>query len=208
MAEKNYFKSHGITPSQFSEILSRTPNLKGCSDGILGEELGVKAHLERLKDVTEIKKIPDSDPKQGDWEFKYKGIPLTIESKTIVKDGLKKIGDGFTGICRPRKRSYRHVTLQSGQQRYTDCLTVGEFDILAVDMHAGLGIHKCVFTLNRNLPHVDSIRYSDEEKLLFLKTRVRISFPLPDNSIWTTSLKEVLEQLYKERTNLQLELFK
>jgi hypothetical protein len=194
-----YWEEHGITARQFSNLIYRTPNLKGCTDGIMGEEFGVRVALENIKDVSDIRKIPDTDELQGDWEFKYKGLFLTIESKNVVKSKLRITSDGFRGHSLTMKSRSRPIMLSSGTIVESRHLIYGAFDILGVDMFAGLKTHTCIFALNRDLPQSTAKKISDEERRISIKLQTQVTWPLPAVTFWTTDLESLLERLYRER---------
>lgn len=196
-----FWERHGLSAEDFSALIEKTPNLKGCADGIIGEDC-IRKELASIKHVTNICKIPDSNPKKGDWSFMYKDEEFSIESKNIVKKELKITDTGFTGICQPRERSSRILVLPSGLEFKTDCLTTGKFDILGIDMYNGLGHHKCLYVLNRDLPLVEADRYPSEAKRILIKPRFKVTWPLPDGTRATTNLEKLLKILYKDRKDI------
>jgi hypothetical protein len=196
-----FWERHGLSAEEFSNLIEKTPNLKGCADGIIGEDY-IRRDLSAIKHVSNVCKIPDSNPKKGDWLFTYRGEEFSIESKNITKKDLKITDSGFTGIAMPRERSTRLVVLPSGVEFKTDCLTTGKFDILGIDMFNGLYEHKCLYILNRDLPLVRAARYSDEAKRLLINPRYKVEWPLPTGSKATTNLEKLLKILYKERQNI------
>lgn len=110
-------------------------------------------------------KIPDRDDRKGDFEVEVHGRILTVESKSLSSHGYREehIEGGYSGVVSIKATD----SWDDPDAGRTTCLPPGQFDILAISLHAAEGEWRFCFIWNRDLP-----RSVENPNLLATKFRV------------------------------------
>ena len=129
------FKDWDLKPDELNEIVNANPSLRGFLFGYVGE---YKVRHIWLSDnrISEVVKYDNHDRKRkSDIVITYKGVPISIEVKSLQTRTIKKEKDG-TLVARFQcdASDSRNVSLPNGETLKTTCLVVGEFDLLAINI--------------------------------------------------------------------------
>jgi hypothetical protein len=142
-----------FTNDELEEVISSNPNLRGYLQGYLAE-VALKKQLLEIEGVSEVIKIPDHDEERGDLRVTYKGLPLTIEVKSIKTDSVRKdvLHDTWQGTVTIKSSDKREVEVEGLGLINSSHLIRGQFDILAISCYAVSGQWEFVFMDNDHLP--------------------------------------------------------
>jgi hypothetical protein len=149
--------------------------------------------------VTSVTKIPDRDAEKGDFKVVYKGVPMTIECKSVTTSSVREdvLTQNWQGSVLVKNTDKREVTVEGIGTFQTTKLTRGQFDILAVCCFAVSGEWDFVFLENRFIPSAD-------ESYDLLKTQFTIN-PSTTPGL-THNLTKLLEKTLEIKAQaLQLE---
>jgi hypothetical protein len=89
------------------------------------------------------------------------------------------------------------VTLPNGAKLETTCYVVGEYDVLAVSLHAFTGKWRFAFKENSKLQRTASKKYAEKERQYLLATLETIHFPL--DPTWTDDFDAILESVRQQK---------
>src|SRR5579859_3234707 len=78
----------GFTMEDIQEMIDENPSLRGYLQGYLAER-ALKRQLLQVPGVTSVRKIPDQAETKGDFEIIYRGVSITIESKSVATNSIK-----------------------------------------------------------------------------------------------------------------------
>lgn len=142
-----------FSKEEIDEVISENPSLRGYIQGYLAE-VALKKQLLLLDNVTEVTKIPDKSEEKGDLKVIYKGLPITVEVKSLLTrsikaDTLHETWEGTVGIKNSDKRELQVEGL--GTIHATN-LVRGEFDVLAISCYAVSGLWDFVYMENEYIP--------------------------------------------------------
>lgn len=135
---------------------------------------------------------------KGDFQFGYRDETVRLEVKCLDTPMVR--GDavaGYTGTFQCNASDTRSVHLPNGSTVVTNCLVAGEFDVLAVCLHAFGGEWKFGFALNRELPRSTWRAYTHEQQAYLLKSTMKITWPLEPP--FSDDLVAVLDDLVRIR---------
>lgn len=137
---------------ELESIIEENPSLRGYLQGYLAE-YALKKQLIEISGVTKVVKIPDHDPEKGDLKVTYKGIDITIESKSVRTDSIREdvLNDTWQGSVGIRSSDKKLVTGVDGEC-HTTSLERGKFDILAISCYAVSSKWEFLFMENEHLP--------------------------------------------------------
>lgn len=143
----------GFSMQDLEDMVNENPSLRGYIQGYLAERR-LKVQIEALPDVTSVEKIQDSSDEKGDFKVIYKGVPITIESKSVATDSVKEdiLTQTWQAKVRVKNSDRREVVIEGFGTINTSCLTRGQFDILAISCFAVSGEWDFLFIENRYLP--------------------------------------------------------
>ena len=86
------------------------------------------------------------------------------------------------------------MEFDDGTTLSTTCLLVGEFDILAVNCRAFTDDWDFVFALNGELKRSNYKKYTQEQRDNLIKSMQYMTWPLEENSIFTTDFQQILDR--------------
>lgn len=181
----------GIATENIADMIDENPALRSYLMGYFSEFHFTRT-LSSLKAVTSFRKIPDHDDQHGDYEVIYRGVPLTIEVKSISGKKLSAdLGNGSWegNVCIKR---FKNTTNTSTH------IPVGTFDILAINCFSVSGNWDFLYLENHQIPTAKS-------KPDFLTTSLKVN-PVTTEGI-QSDLLIVLESAYRRKTSAQLQLF-
>lgn len=145
-----------FTEEEIEHVINENPSLRGYLQGYLAE-VAFKKQLSRLEHVTEVIKIPDQSPEKGDFKITYKGIPITIEVKSLLTKSIKAdtLHDTWQGVVGIKNGDKRELEVEGYGVIRTMSLVRGGFDILAISCYAVSGKWDFVFMENEYIPPKD-----------------------------------------------------
>lgn len=184
-----------FTEEEIDSVIYDNPNLRGYLQGYLAE-VALKKQLMLLEDVTNVEKIPDRAVERGDLRVVYKGVPLTIEVKSIKTDSVKQdtLHDTWQGTVSCKSSDKRSIEVQGVGTVQSSSLIKGGFDILAISCYAVSGKWDFVFIDNEYLPPKD---YQVPE---LIKTSFIIN---PETTpCLNTSMVDILEYVYNKKQSI------
>jgi hypothetical protein len=167
-------------------------------------------------EISNVTKYDDHDrAKKGDIAFDYRDYTFTVEVKSLQTASMKP--QKRSGKAKPYFQcdasDSRLITLPNGEKKQTTSLIKGQFDLLAVNLHAFKGDWFFAFADNRDLPTVAENRgaeknYSEYERGVLLKGTMFIDNP-PTHPYYEDPMP-ILDELVRRRmearipTNTQL----
>jgi hypothetical protein len=180
-----------FTIDDLNHLMDTNPYLRGYLHGYLGE-LALTRQLQGLPGVDSVLKIPDADLRKGDLEVVFKGVPITIECKSIGMDSVKPDlpNDSWVGYACMKNSDSRSVQIH-GQERRIVNVDKGRFDILAVNCFAVSEKWDFVFIENKFLLERD-------EAPGFITSNVRIN-PI-DTPGLSTDILSLLQKVFEQKT--------
>lgn len=153
---KNMSILSGFSKEEIEDVITENPSLRGYLQGYLAE-VSLKKKLLSIEHVTEVTKIPDQAPEKGDLKVIYKGIPITIEVKSLLTKSVKAdvLHDTWQGTVGIRNSDSREIDVEGlGTIKATNLLR-GEFDVLAISCYAVSGEWDFVYMENEFIPPRD-----------------------------------------------------
>ena len=189
----------GLTVDDLTTLIHSNPSLRGMVIGYAAEQK-LQVYLQSIEEITYIGKPDDHDRQnKGDHVIRYRGHQLTIESKSLQTRLVTQHGDIWRGRAQVDASDRRTVILADGSALDTTLLTVGEFDVLAVNCFAfGLGWN-FVFAKNVDLPRSRFRNYADAVRQQLIASLVPVSWP-PEPP-FTDNLLTVLDDMISETGN-------
>ncbi len=167
-----------ITAEELSEIVAENPSMHGLMFGYVAEYKLKKMWLQR-REVTGLTRPRSHDRKsKGDFRFQYRGRSVTVEVKCLDTPKVKYKDGVYQGTFQCNASDSREVVLPNRRRLTTNCLVVGEFDLLAVCLFAFGGQWKFAFALNSDLPRTTWRGYTTAQQKYLLKSAMPISCPL------------------------------
>ena len=188
-----------LTIGELTRLIHDNPSLRGMVVGYAAEQK-LQTYLQSNDEITYIGKLDDHDRQnKGDHVIQYRGHRLTIEIKSLQTGMVTRDGDIWRGRAQVDASDRRTVILADGSSLDTTLLTVGEFDVLAVNCFAFGRGWNFVFAKNEDLPRSRYRNYSDEARNQLLASLVPVSWP-PEPP-FTDTLLAVLDDLINDRGN-------
>jgi len=162
---------------ELTVLLDDNPSLRGMLFGYVAEH-HLRQLLKRSREVTDISKKDDHDrKKKGDLIVTYKGRGFKLECKSLQTNSIRQVGDVFMGKVQCDASDRRTVTLANGATLEKTCLLAGEFDILAVNLHAIRDDWHFIFAKNVDLPRSRYKQYTEQQRSQLLATLIEVSWP-------------------------------
>ncbi|CAL9291351.1 hypothetical protein SUDANB66_01893 [Streptomyces sp. SudanB66_2053] len=178
-----FLEDWDLSYDEINELLTDNPSLRSFVMGYAAEVKCRNMYFGRHPEVTDIYKPDDHDrTEKGDLIVTYRNHRFAVEVKSIQ-----------TVSMNPRKRSgkiepsyqcdasdRRLVIFPDGSSVETTALLVGEFDIVAVNIHAFTGEWDFVFAKNEDLPTMDGAtrgaakNYTHYQQKRLIKTSISI----------------------------------
>jgi len=198
LSHASLLKRWSLTEKELTELVDENPSLRGILLGYVAEK---KFHDNFLDhpEISEKGKDDDHNRKlKGDRRIVYKGLPFTIEVKSLQTNLVKKLGDDeWLGKAQVDASDSRNVILPDGSTLKTTCLLRGEFDILAVNCFAFGEEWRFAFALNEELPQNTYKKYTPYQQKHLLPTLIGVEWPL--KAPFTDDLFKLLDRLLKQR---------
>ncbi len=167
-----------ITAEELSEIVAENPSMRGLMFGFVAEYKFKKEWLLR-PEITNLTTPRSHDRRaKGDFCFEYRGHGITVEVKSLDTPKVRHQGEIYEGTFQCNASDSREVVLPNKKKLTTNCLVVGEFDLLAVCLFAFGNRWKFAFALNRDLPRTTWRGYTSTQRKYLLKSAMAISWPL------------------------------
>ena len=186
----------GLTVTELTVLIHENPSLRGMVVGYAAERK-LQDYLQSRDDITYIGKPDDHDRQnKGDHVIQYQGHQFTIEIKSLQTRLVTQDGDIWRGRAQVDASDRRTVILADGSTLETTLLTVGEFDVLAVNCFAFGQGWNFVFAKNEDLPRSRYRNYTDEVRRQLIASLVSVSWP-PEPP-FTDDLLIVLDDLIND----------
>ena len=188
-----------LTVDELTRLIHDNPSLRGMVIGYAAEQK-LRANWLSSSEITYIGKPDDHDRRnKGDHVIQYRGHQFTIEIKSLQTRMVVKDGDIWRGRAQVDASDRRTVILADGNALETTLLTVGEFDVLAVNCFAFDQGWNFVFAKNEDLPRSRYRNYTDEVRSQLLASLVSVSWP-PEPP-FSDNLLTVLDSLISGRVS-------
>lgn len=174
---RNILERWGLTPAELAEIIEENPSMRGLMFGYVAEYKLRKMWFSDDR-VADARKYDDHDrSKKGDLAFRYKGVEITVEVKSLQTATIEKSGDVYKARFQCDASDRRPVRLPTGEILTTACLLVGEFDLLAVNLVAFEEEWHFAFAKNSDLPRSTYRGYTPEQRQHLLATLMTVTWP-------------------------------
>jgi hypothetical protein len=194
---RNYLREWDLTPDEVNEIIAENPPVLSTLSGFVAEYKLKKLYLQDAR-ITELTRPRSHDRKsKGDFRFLYRGHSFTLEVKSLDVPKVRTEGAGFRGTFQCNASDSRPVRLPNGEKLTTNCLVVGEFDILAVSLFAFERKWHFAFARNDDLPRSTWVKYRPEQRQYLLKSSMTITWPLA--TPYHGELFAVLDSILRKR---------
>lgn len=200
-----FLEDWDLSYDEINELLTDNPSLRSFVMGYAAEVKCKNMYFAGHPEVSYIYKPDDHDrTEKGDLIITYKGHRFAVEVKSIQTNSLrpKKNGD-----IRPNFQcdasDARTVVFKDGSEVHTTALLVGEFDVLAVNIHAFEGKWKFAFAKNEDLPTMEGATrgaakdYTEYQQKNLIKTLIGISNP--PGPPFVDSPFQLFDELIEER---------
>lgn len=148
-----FLEDWDLSYEEINELLTANPSLRSFVMGYAAEIKCRNMFFHDHPDISAIYKPDDHDrTEKGDWILTYKGQRIGVEVKSLQTNSLKPKRDGS---LRPNYQcdasDARVVAFEDGSTVQTTALLVGEFDVVAVNIHAFTGKWDFAFARNADL---------------------------------------------------------
>ena len=173
--------------STLVDLVKTNPNLHGYIQGYLAEA-HLKAQLEALPGVESVTKIPDSSEEKGDLLVVYKGVPLSLEVKSVASNSVKEelLHGGWSGVIRCKSSDKKTYEVE-GREVTSTHLIKGLFDGLAVCTFNATETWEFFFMTAHSLPEPDGVAG-------VVKTQFRVN-PVIESEVYLDA-QRFLDHLY------------
>ncbi|MFH0963473.1 MAG: restriction endonuclease [Planctomycetota bacterium] len=193
-----------ISPEELTELVDRSPSLRGILLGYVAEHQLLKLLLRVSSDMRNHGKADNHDRSaKADRTILFKGRQLKIECKSLQTNSIRRETDPGTGKpywigkAQVDASDRRKVTFPNGTKLETTCLLAGEFDILAVNCFEFEKEWRFAFARNRDLPRSSFSRYTPYQRRHLLATLVTVTWP-PKPPFYADPLP-VIEAVVRDR---------
>lgn len=167
-----------LTVDELDEIVSANPSLRGFMFGYVSEYKLRKMWFSDER-ISNLVKYDNHDrSRKGDLSFIYKGVPVTVEVKSLQTRSIRKAGNEYTGKFQCDASDRRQVTLPNRQKIETTCLVIDEFDLLAVNIFEFEQEWRFAFAKNKDLPRSRFAKYTAQQRKYLLATLMDVTWPL------------------------------
>lgn len=136
--------------------MEENSSLRGYLQGYLAEMM-LRRKLLSVDGVTSVTKIPDRDEEKGDLRVVYKGVPLTIEVKSLATSSVRidPLNETWQGTVLVKNTDRRVLEVDGLGEVSSTSIIKGEFDVLAICCFAVRGSWDFMFIESRFLPEAD-----------------------------------------------------
>ena len=175
-----------LSYDEINELLTDNPSLRSFVLGYAAEIKLRNMYFHGNPRITDVYKPDDHDrTEKGDWIVTYRGERIGVEVKSLQTSSLEPKRDG---TVRPAYQcdasDARTVLFSDGSSVHTTALAVGEFDVVAVNIHALVGVWEFVFCKNSDLHTMEGAtrgaakNYSPLQQKGLIKTLQSVPTPL------------------------------
>jgi hypothetical protein len=150
-----FLEDWDLSYDEIDELLTDNPSLRSFVMGYAAEVKCKNMYFVGERRVSDIYKPDDHDrTAKGDLILTYKNQKIAIEVKSIQSSSMRT--RARTGLVSPYYQcdasDRRTVSFDDGSEVETTSLLVGEFDVLALNIHSFTGHWDFVFAKNSDLP--------------------------------------------------------
>jgi hypothetical protein len=163
---------------ELNEIIANRPSLRGILIGFLAEYKLSKLWFSDKRIVNLVRYDNHDRQKHGDFGFVYKGVPISVQVKSLQTKSIRKTESGYLGTFQCDASDRRQVRFPKGGVVETTCLLVGGFDLLAVNLFGFGNKWRFAFAKNQDLPRTTHKKYKPNQRKNLLATSMRITWPL------------------------------
>ncbi|MGH7253012.1 MAG: restriction endonuclease [Nitrospiraceae bacterium] len=191
----------GVTIEELNEILASRPSLRGILVGFIAEYKLPRLWFSDPR-IGGLERYDNHDrTRPGDFGFTYRGVPVTVQVKSLQTNSIRILPDGYAGTFQCDASDRRPIKLPNGRTVETTCLLVGGFDLLAVNLFAFAQKWRFAFTKNEDLPRTKSAKYTRRQRQHLLATSIKVTWPLqpPFRDEPFTLLEEIVSAKLKRR---------
>lgn len=173
---------------EINELLTANPSLRSFVMGYAAEIKCRNMYFTDHPHISAIYKPDDHDrTEKGDWIITYKGERIGLEVKSIqtVSMKAKKRSQRVEPWYQCDASDRRDVVFTDGTSVNTTALLVGEFDILAVNIHAFTGSWDFAFIKNSDLPTMEGAtrgaakNYTQFQQKNLIRTSISLPLSVP-----------------------------
>jgi hypothetical protein len=190
-------KHLGITPEKLILSMLSSSSAYSFAFGYASQYL-FKDELENTRGVTNVITQVESDRDQpGDHAFNYNDKKFISEHK-VPKSQKRKKGYACRANISHRDKG-RKILLPSGKEFKTNCIQVGEYDILAIFAYEYYGEARWIFCNMNSMPKyrpqkLPRMCKADRQYIYDNLYAKSITIELPLVAPWTDDLNSVLER--------------
>lgn len=148
-----FLEDWDLSYDEINELLTANPSLRSFVMGYAAEIKCRNMYFAGHPDIYDIYKPDDHDrTEKGDWILDYRGHRIALEVKSLQSNSLRPNARGEVNPNYQCDASdARTVIFQDGSSVHTTALLVGEFDVVAVNIHAFTGEWDFAFCKNEDL---------------------------------------------------------
>lgn len=198
-----FLEAWELTYDEINELLTDNPSLRSFLSGYAAEMKCRSIWFEDDERATDIVKDDDHDrSKKGDIAFTYRGQRFTVEVKSLQTNNTRIRGGVRTGNFQCDASDRRWVKFADGSTIETTSLLVGEFDILAVNLHAFYDKWVFAFAKNSDLPHPNGLRGKSRDYTPYQREHLLLgTMPMSDPPVAPYWMEpwSLLDELIEER---------
>jgi hypothetical protein len=177
------------------QVIRDNPSLRGFVYGYVSEMEFERHYLKSRKE--EFSKDDDHKKTKSDRTVIFKGQPISIQVKSVQTNSIRFVDGRFVAKVQNDASDRRRVILPNGAKLETTCYLVGEYDILAVSLHAFTGKWRFALKENSKLQRSASKKYAENERQYLLATLETIQFPL--DPTWTEDFDAILDRVRRQK---------
>lgn len=215
-----FLEDWDLSYEEINELLTENPSLRSFVSGYTAELKCREMYFAHDPRASDVFKYDDHDrTKKGDIALTYRGYKFNIEVKSLQTNSIREprnppkkpssdwvspypVGTTTIATFQCDASDKRQVTFADGSTVQTTCLLVGEFDVLAVNIHGFHRAWKFVFAKNSELPRVKgtgkSKGYTEYQKANLLSTSMPIFFPDP-GPLYSEDPWRLFDEIIEER---------
>lgn len=200
-----FLEDWDLSYDEINELLTHNPSLRSFVMGYAAEIKCRNMFFLNHPDVSAVYKPDDHDrTEKGDWIVTYKGHRIGVEVKSLQTNSLKPKRDG---AVRPNYQcdasDARTVIFSDGSSVHTTALLVGEFDVVAVNIHSFAGEWDFAFAKNDDLLTMEGASRGSAQHFTELqqKNLIKTLQPMPKNvpSPYTRDPFDLFDKIIDER---------
>ncbi len=200
-AEKRQFRDHlaewDLTRDELNEIIAENPPVISVLSGFVTEYKFRKLWLGRRGISNVTRPLAADRATKCDFVFQYLDRQFSVEVKSLDRPKVQQEGDGWKGTFQCNASDSREVELPNGDKVVTNCLVVGQFDVLAVGLFSFGSQWRFAFARNDDLPRSRWKNYTEVQRKFLLPSSMRITWPLQPP--YSADLFGVLDSILRKR---------